>query len=198
MAFTKPRDYDSAPSFDSDTVRLPAGGYLCEIKGMEEGQTRKGSTLVHVFFDIAEGEYKGYYERMYKSNKATVKNPIDVRWKGVYDVFPTTPEGTTSGAWKGLLTCIERSNGYTIDWHKGYDQFKGKKVGLLLREEEYISSYDNSKRTVVRPCAARTWDTIRDGDFQIPSKKGLNLESTSAAAPAEFTQVEVDDDQLPF
>ena len=111
MAFTKPRDYDNAPSYDSDSVRLPTGGYLCEIKKMEEGQTRKGSNIVHVYFDIAEGEFKGYYERMYKANKATTKNATDVKWKGVYDVFPLTPEGATSGAWKGLLTCIERSNG---------------------------------------------------------------------------------------
>lgn len=197
MAFTKPRDYDSAPSYDSDAIRLPAGGYLCQIKKMEEGTTAKGSIIVHVYFDICEGAYSGYYERLYRSNKDNTKTP-NVRWKGIYDVFPTTPEGATSGAWKGLLTCIERSNGYTIDWDKGYEQFKGKKVGLLMREEEYISSYDGSKRTIVKACASRTYDSIRDGDFTIPAKKGLK-DSTSAPAPvAEFTQVEMGDDELPF
>ena len=35
----KPRDYDTAASYDSDFERLPVGGYVVEIKKMEETVT---------------------------------------------------------------------------------------------------------------------------------------------------------------
>ena len=191
----KPKDYDVAPSFDSDISKLPAGGYLCQIKKMEEGTTARGSEIVKVYFDICEGEHAGYYEKQYRAQGRSGRG--EAKWKGVYDVFPLTPEGATSGAWKGLLTCIERSNGMTIDWNKGYEQFKGKKVGLLFREEEYISSYDQSLRVAVKPCAARTYDSIRDGDFTVPPRKALNKGNTMPSTEG-FTPVDTGDDELPF
>ena len=57
----KPEDYDRAESFGSDYERLPAGGYVCEIKKAEERVIPKtGRVLVTVSFDIAEGEYRTF------------------------------------------------------------------------------------------------------------------------------------------
>lgn len=196
--FRKPSDYDSAPSYSSDSIRIPAGGYLCQILKMEESTTRDGKTpIVKVFYDVCEGAFSGYFSRLYKLNKQN-PNGKEVKWKGVYTVFPQTKEGATNGAWKGLLENIEQSNGYKINWSADYDQFKGKKIGLLLREEEFESNIDGTIITVVRAFASRKYDTIRDGEFEMPQKKTAKASNTNTAASTEFEKVEVDDDELPF
>ena len=88
----KPEDYDRAESFGSDYERLPAGGYVCEIKKAEERVIPKtGRVLVTVSFDIEEGEYRDFYARLYRRQKMReTLGGKPARWLGTYSVFPYT------------------------------------------------------------------------------------------------------------
>ena len=201
----KPADYDQAQAYDSDFKRLPVGGYVCEIRKMEETITPKtGVQMVSVSFDIAEGEYKDYYAKQYRREKAReTTGGRAARWRGVYNIFPYTGEGLTNPVFKGLLVCLEKSNDrFRIVWPLNPEVFKGKKVGLLFREEEYEAG-DQSIRTGLKPCAARTVECIRRGEFSIPARKTLAggkmqpaVQENSSAQ--EFLPTSVDGDDLPF
>ena len=47
---------------------MPAGKYICEIKGAKEVATKTGKKQLVLQLDIAEGEYKDYYSNQYAAN----------------------------------------------------------------------------------------------------------------------------------
>lgn len=209
----KPQDYDQAQSYDSDFERLPVGGYVCVIKKMEEARTPKtGTQMIVVSFDIAEGMYKDYFTKQYRRDKSReMTSGRAAKWRGTYNVFPYTNDGMTNPSFKGLLVCIEKSNyGFHVDWPLNLDAFNGKKVGLLFREEEY-EGFDGSIKTSVKACATRTVDCINNEEFNVPARKTLNKNTMATSNggavnnPAdtvyttqEFSNVSVEDDDLPF
>ena len=86
---------------------------------------------------------------------------------------------------KGFTTAIENSNsGYTWDFDE--KKLKGKIVGLVLGEEEFLNSSGNV-RTRTYVSAVRSVDVIRGGKFEVPEIKRLDAtKSTSATSkPAE-------------
>ncbi len=209
----KPRDYEHAQSYDSDFERLPVGGYVVEIKKMEESVTPRTNTpMVVITFDIADGPYKNYFAMQYKRDKAReITSGRAARWRGTYNVFPYTSDGMTNPSFKGFLVCVEKSNyGFQVSWPLNLEMFRGKKVGLLFREEEY-EAYDGSIRTSVKACATRTCDCINNEEFNIPAKRLLNKNEASKPitrstgsvvqnvyGSQEFTPVDGDSDDLPF
>lgn len=208
----KPKDYEQAEAYDSDFERLPVGGYVCEIKKMEEMITpRHGTLMVVVSFDIAEGEFKDYFARQYRREKAReLTSGREAKWRGVYNLFPYTNEGLTNPSFKGLLVCIEKSNNqFRLTWPLKMEDFKGRKIGLLFREEEYRAA-DGTIKTSVKPCATRTVECITLQDFNVPAKRTLSKNEGSAASgkpsgsdsslsvySSQNTPVDEDDD-LPF
>ena len=64
----KPQGYDESWTATGEAASLPAGCYVCEILGAIE-ETYKGRERFVMQFDIAEGEYKGFYQQQYKSAK---------------------------------------------------------------------------------------------------------------------------------
>lgn len=197
---TVPNDYNQAASFTGEGgVKLPAGGYICEIKGARVESVGQNAAKKFVLaIDICEGEHKGFYDKAWKAAKA---RDAGAKWRGTYEVFLLNREGQTNPFFKGMITCIDKSNapfqtvvGGQIDEAK----LKGKKIGLLFREEEYLK--DGQIRTATKAFAARTVDDIRNG-VETPQKKTLNGNANAGGAPqanpaAGFTQV--DDDELPF
>ena len=172
---TKPRDYDTAASYDSDFAKLPPGGYICEIYKMEETVIANGSQIVTVYYDIAEGEYEGYFAARYRRDKRAEQLPGKAKWQGRYILFPYTRDGLTNPVFKGLLTCVEMSNnGFHLVWPLNLDDFRNKKVGLLFREEEII--WDGKVITTIRPCGARSVSHIACGAFSVPGKHRLSEE----------------------
>ena len=200
-----PSDYNQAAAYDgSGGPKLVPGGYICKIAGArcEKVNTKNGPAQKLVLaFDIAEGEFAGHFDAQFK--RAKEKDASGAKWRGTYDCFLLTNEGATNPFFKGLITCIDKSNEpfqCVVGGQLNEANLKGKLVGLLFREEEYIGSVGKKKETV-KACAARSVQTIREGNFEIPEPKLLQGNSggrgaAPAAVPAGFTQV--DDDELPF
>lgn len=201
-----PSDYNQAAAYDGNGgPKLVPGGYICKIVGARTETVNGQNGPIPKFvlaFDIAEGEYAGYFDAQFKRAKEQDANKA--KWRGTYDSFILTKENTTNPYFKGLLTCIDKSNEpfqSVVNGQLNEALLKGKLVGLLFREEEYLA--DGKKKSVVKACAARSVQTIREGNFEIPEPKLLqgNAAGRNAAPsfkPADHGFTQVDDDELPF
>lgn len=199
-----PSDYNQAAAYDGNGgPRLMPGGQVCKIVGArtETVNTQNGPKQKFVLaYDIAEGEFAGYFDAQFK--RAKEQDASKAKWRGTYDCFILTNEGKTNPFFKGLIACIDKSNEpfqCVVNGQLNEANFKGKLIGMLFRKEEYMGS-DGKKKETVKACAARSVQTIREGNFEIPEPKLLQGSQGGRGAapsvPAGFTQV--DDDELPF
>ena len=61
--------------------KLESGNYICKILGVKATQNKSGSPMLVLQFDIAEGEFAGYYTELYNTQ---IKQNKDVKFKGIY------------------------------------------------------------------------------------------------------------------
>ena len=145
----KPKDFDTARA-TGEFKPLPAGGYVCEIIGVDETMSKTGKKMIKIALDIAEGDEKGRFMESYKSDTREFK-----KWPAGAVVYQLTedPEGNTHGRFKQFTTCVTDSNkGFEISWGKEFGAcFKGKQVGVIFGREQYESPKDGSLRWSTKP-----------------------------------------------
>lgn len=161
-----------------DFSRPEPGAYICTITAVEDVESKE---YLKVTYDIAEGEFKGYYSEMRKNNP-------DWAWAGAY-VKSYKPAALPM--FKRFCTAVSRSNGaFVFDGGEVNADEKtliGKKVGLLFGEEEYYGN-DGEKKT--RLYVAREFSIDKLADQKVPKLKALK-EETTASAPASMDFVNV-------
>jgi hypothetical protein len=64
------------PTYDKSKRRtsfeqLPKGAYVIKIMGAKEDTWPSGDGVIKIAFDIAEGEYKGFYQNQFDKNTKT-------------------------------------------------------------------------------------------------------------------------------
>ena len=140
----KPQGYDQAPAYTGESVQLPKGKYVCVIKQVATKKTPNGNEQFVILYDIAEGEQKDFYQKLYDADKA--QNPSGAKWRGV---FKQNMEGKGTPWFKGIITSIERSNSFTFQWDKEGNEktLQGKKFGGLFRRRQYEA--ENGGRPIV-------------------------------------------------
>lgn len=177
-----------------DRKRLEAGGQICVIYSAKQEESKSGKKMLVINFDIAEGDFKGYYMSQYKNAQRDEANPQEPKWRGKYYIV-LEGEGY-EGRLKAFTTSLEESNaGYTWDWNE--EALKGKLFGGIFREEEYL--YEGEVRTTAKIWQVRSVKTIKDGEFEIPKKKELKEEQkASTTAPFDNFVQPITDDDLPF
>lgn len=189
----KPKDFDTAKAW-GDYEPLPAGGYICEIIGVDETISKNGKKMIKIALDIAEGDEKGRFMEAYKANTSDFK-----KWPNSAVVYQLVLDGSgnTHGRFKQFTDCVVESNdGFEIEWGKGFGAcFKGKMIGALFGREQYESQKDGKLRWNTRAQTFKTVEDIKNGNFKIPEDKPL-AENTNSAVPSGFT--EVNDDDIPF
>ena len=165
--------------------RPAAGPYICGIVKAEDFSDKD---YLKITYDIIEGEFKGYYKGLRSENP-------DWAWAGAY---VKSYKDKALPMFKRFCTAVSRSNGtYVFDGGKtNHDEktLKGKKVGLLLGEEEYIGN-DGSVRT--RLYVVREFSIDKIGEQKVPELKKLKEEDK----PKESTSTEwndADEEELPF
>lgn len=131
----KPFGYDQVQTL-GEFKALPAGGYVCIIRQLQEAKSKNGNDMVIISYDIYEGDWKGYYEQQYRRDTRQ-----DKKWKGVARQVVTNADGVTSPGFKTFCTSVEKSNpNFQINWINGPafgDQFKNRLVGAVFGREEY-------------------------------------------------------------
>ena len=137
-------NWDNITPETGEYTKLPAGGYVCKIISAMACLSKSQKEMLKIAIDIAEGEYKGMFEKMYLSKRAYEEDP---KWSP-NAVYYQLIEGDAVGRFKGLITNLEASNpGFKWGWDES--KLKGLKFGGLFREEEYINN-KNELRSATR------------------------------------------------
>lgn len=181
----KYENFDKVEAYTGEYEKLEPGGYVCKILQVKVEEKNYGH-LMRIAFDIAEGEHKDYYKRLFDRTKQNGSN--EVKWRGMY--YQTVKEDSLQ-YFKGFITAIENSNlGYKWNWDE--KTLVGKLFGGVFGEEEYKGA-DGKIKLGVKCMQVRSVDKIRNGEYTIPSVKKL-----SASADSGYTVVADEDSELPF
>ena len=163
-----------------DSERLPVGGYVLKIMDAKEVTSEWGNTLL-ISYDIAEGDFKDFFTRNYKSQTGE-----DKKWKGVYRLRVPKDDGSEQDAWttrrfNTVIVNIEESNqGYFWDWDER--KLKGKLIGGLFNNKEYEF---NGRHGFFTNCHSLVpVEKIRSGKFEIPADTMLRRQEPSNGYPA--------------
>lgn len=170
--------------------KLPVGGYVVKILSAIDVPEKE---YLRLSFDIAEGPNKGFFAEEYKNNTRE-----DKKWPNA-GTFVRSYKEKALPMMKGFTTAVEKSNkNYT--WNFDESTLKGKLVGLVIGEEEYVNS-SGKMRTRTYVDAVRSVDVIREGKFEVPELKKLSADKVAASAPAAsqpFQNPFDNDDAAPF
>ena len=172
---------------------LPAGGYVAKIMDASVIKYDWGEVL-KIDFDIAEGEYKGFFTNDYRANTSDNK-----KWRGNYRINIPNENNqyfdSQRKSFNNLIACLEETNaGYHFDWDEA--KLKGKGIGVLFRNKEW--EYNDSTGWTTECCAVTTAEDIRNGKFKTPKDKALKKTGYTAAASTSFAELDDDDSDLPF
>lgn len=180
-------DYDTTQIIGSKK-RLPAGGYVCKVLAAEEKEYGWGSVLL-ISFDIAEGQYKGFYAEQYE------KQAKDKKWKGVYRLNVPKDDGTEKDDklkknFKTFIHHIESSNGgYRWDWNE--TSLIGKQFGGVFGEKEYSVDGNSGFYTTMR------YTGPVEGIENVAIPKQVLLNKTNLSTSTNTSDWE-GDESLPF
>ena len=165
---------------------LKAGGYVCTITNVEDVPSKE---YLYVEFDIAEGEFKNYYKKLQEAKNF---------WGGS---FYKSYKEKALPMLKRFCSAVTKSNpGYIFDagaQNSDEKTLKGKLIGLVLFEEEYIKNNGEiGKRLKVDyECDI---EKIRKGEFKVKELKKLP-EDQRPKENTEFMNVPDNSaDEIPF
>lgn len=199
----KPQGYDEAAAYTGEFSQLPAGLYVCEILGARM-ENYNGNERFVMQFDIAEGEYKGFYQKQYREEKLTNQN---AKYRGMHRQFVS---GSSLPFFKGMMTSIEKSTpGYFFPWGRENNEktLVGKKFGAVMGREQFLTE-DGEKRFSTKIFQIRSLEGLKNA--KIPEDKLLEDSGNTgrvATSPAEDPALAKDgfmnipdgiDEELPF
>ena len=194
--------YEDTPAvLPGEFLKLPAGGYICHIVNAEITNSKAGNPMLVLFIDIVEGEFAKHFKNAF--DRVHSSRP-DIKWdnSAVYRQLIFDKAGKVSSFFKGLLTCIEKSNAAFHFNPRTFDEqiLRGCLVGFIFAEEEYQKN-DGSTGTRTFAKFPKTVDVIRSGNFTVPELKKLVEKSppTSTTKPAGvFISDPMSFDEPPF
>lgn len=178
--------------------RLTPGGHIVKILHAEIGQSQGGREMMIINFDIDEGsQFDGIFRRAFDRIKKGGSGKTAPRWPngGTYYQLLEDRDGNVNPRFKGLITAVEQSNNYQWRWDE--KSLAGQHVGLIFREEEYISN-NNELRIAVKAIACCPAGEALEKEP--PKMKKLEPDQLNASLPQSAPQgfTEVDDSDLPF
>lgn len=171
-------DWTKVEAMNEGGSRLPAGGYVIRIRSVLNVVMKEYLTIE---YDIAEGEYIGYYAAL---------NERAHFWGGH---FIRSYKKKAAGFFKSFLNAVEASNdNCVIATAEGVDENRliGKALGVVLGEEEYQGN-DGSVKKRLYVAAVLPADRIRSGDFTVPAFKKLESMNTPPTSGVIDTTVAV-------
>lgn len=183
----KPDNFDSvAASLAYEPLTL--GGHACLIKGVEETKSKAGRDMLKVAIDIGDGDPQaGYYADKFANDTRDGK-----KWPCISYVVTEDSDGGCSKQLAGFVTSIEESNpGFKFPWDN-VAYLKGKKIGGVFGQEEYMGQDGKIKKAT-----KLFWfcSLDRAKDAPVPKLKELKA-ATSPARPAGWADISADD--IPF
>ncbi|WP_298061697.1 hypothetical protein [uncultured Rikenella sp.] len=185
----------------SDFIRLSAGGYIGIIKSAEEHTSESGNKSLKIECDIAEGNFKDYFQKSYDNNPNA-----DKKWDNNSTRYLGLGESSLPFL-KGFITSVEKSNtGYTWNWDE--KSLVGKKVGIVYQYEEY-EKQDGSTAIKTKLNQFRSLDKLDEVNKNERITKNVkllngnyipidNYNGNQSQASQENSELRIADDELPF
>lgn len=196
----KPENFDNVQGYGQNQP-LPAGGYVCKVRNIDNHITAEGKKMWKVMLDIAEGEYKDYFYKKYQNNKQyrpDAKYPNSgIAYVSLYD-----NTGKPHRALKTFYLALKDS-GTEIVWSEDdtvtFRSIQGAIIGSLFGREEYIGN-DNNVHWSTKHKLFISADDVRNGNFSIPEDKLLEQSGYAGGfensdMPSGFNAVT---DEIPF
>lgn len=171
-----------------DFEQLPAGAYVCTITSVRDIEDKE---YLYVEFDIAEGEHKDFFKRL---------NERINFWGGRVNLSYSDRNVARSFD-KPCKTINANNPGFEFNPHedgKNSDErtLIGKKIGVVLHEEEYEKDGKVRTSMATYPWGIILIDKLKAGDFnkKLLDKKPLAPQKSSD--DSIFTTVP--DSETPF
>lgn len=141
--------------------KLPAGAYICAITDVEDVADKE---YLKVTYDICEGDYKWYFSKLREDHP-------DWSWTGAY---VKSYKQAALPMFKRFCSAVSKSNGkFVFDGgsvNADEETLVGKKLGIVLREEEY---YSNSGDVRTRLIVHSEFPINKLADQRVPDVKKL-------------------------
>ena len=198
-------DYEQTTGFgQSDFKALPKGGYICRIIKAEETQSSTGKPMLHIAFDIVEGEYKGYFMNLFQTRKKNNSDPrkeVKYPFEGQKWIMLNDYEDPkkTSRQFKGFCTAVEDSGTEIWNLNKELvlENVKGAEVGVIYQNVEQEYNGETSWRAI--PWAFRSIESIATGDYFVPEDKPLPTTYNTGFEPTTSADsFNAAEDDIPF
>lgn len=198
---TKPKAYDEI-NINEEFEKLELGGHKgIIIKAEEYTSDFSGKKSLKVYVDTASDDKQPeYFKKQYENDTR-----IDRKYpNGAIKYVPLGEEENQIKMLKSFITAYENSNGCQFDWDKDWEQLKGKKIGIVFGQEEFISQ-DGTTKLATKLREFRSIDKI--DNIQIPKIKMLDGSYVSYDDYMERKEdkfadfkdcVEINPDSLPF
>ena len=198
----KPKAYDEI-NINEEFEKLELGGHKgIIIKAEEYTSDFSGKKSLKVYVDTASDDKQPeYFKKQYENDTR-----IDRKYpNGAIKYVPLGEEENQIKMLKSFITAYENSNGCQFDWNKDWEQLKGKKIGIVFGQEEYISQ-DGTTKLATKLNQFRSIDKV--DNVKIPKVKLLDntyvdyeeyTKSSADKAKDLFgSSVEVSSEDLPF
>lgn len=191
----KPSGYDDVQIGGFTPVDL--GGHYCQIKQVAERKSSTGKDMIVVLFDFCKPDaQENYFMNLFAGDVRE-----DKKWPFSGSKYIMVNDyqdpSKTSRQFKAFCTCVEKSNGYSIQWggNNWAAQFKGKKIGAVYGAEEH--EYDGKVTMRHNPRYFCNIDAVKDA--KIPEAKLLKNVSGTATDSDGFINIpEGTDEEIPF
>ena len=188
---------------DMASEKLPVGGYVLKVMSVKyEAGTNGNSDQVVLAFDVAEGEYAGFFKKQYEANTDENK-----KWKGSVRIYVPVDDGSEKDGWtkksfKRWMEAFEDSNpGYKWNWDE--NTLKGKLIGGIFGEVLKTMTDENGQDKDITYVTLRfpaSVANIRNNNFKIPDAQDKRRAANTSAPTADgFANVPVGaDGDIPF
>lgn len=172
-------------------TKVPAGAYVCIITAVEDVPDKE---YLKVSYDIAEGEFAKYYTNQRNDHP-------DWAWIGAY---VKSYKQKALPMFKRFCSAISKSNGsFVFDGNAiNADErtLVGKKLGIVLREEEY---YSNSGDLRTRLIVHKEFPIDQIGKQKVPDVKRMEGAIRTTTNPATvpstgFMTIPEGTEEVPF
>ena len=186
----KPSNWDNVSAGNGGNVvyKLPAGGYVCQIKEVTDDTAKQA---LEVKLEVVEGEMKGFGMNL---QEQAGRYPFEL----IPRVYYSGENEWSLKKFKGLITSVEETNkDFKFDWDNP-KCLVGKGVGIVVGERESVSNKDGKVYTNPFVSYFASADRIRKGNFNVPALKKLPEGTVTTSAVAETFPELVDDGDLPF
>ena len=165
--------------------RVKPGAYICKITAVEDVTAKE---YLKISYDIDDGEFKGYYSEMRE-------NHPDWLWAGAY---VRSYKETALGLFKRFCSAVSKSNGSYVfdagDVNSEERTLVGKRIGLILQEEEYNSNTGDIR---TRLKVAREFPIDKLAEQTVPDIIRLPHTGSCDSSNSVFVEPGIDE-EVPF